>query len=96
MCIRDRNDTLLTFIDNTEEFVSEVFKQQRIKNEIIKNNLNIVYTPLPVSYTHLDIGAEGIDEEGEYVSLVKTDDEFKSEIIKYIDCLLYTSLIMEV
>lgn len=40
------NDTLLTFIDNTEEFVSEVFKQQRIKNEIIKNNLNIVYTPL--------------------------------------------------
>lgn len=40
------NDTLLTFIDNTEEFVSEVFKQQRIKNEIIKNDLNIVYTPL--------------------------------------------------
>lgn len=40
------NDTLLTFIDNTEEFVSEVYKQQRIKNEIIKNNLNIVYTPL--------------------------------------------------
>ena len=40
------NDTLLTFIDNTEEFVSEVFKQQRINNEIIKNNLNIVYTPL--------------------------------------------------
>lgn len=40
------NDTLLTFIDNTEEFVSEVFRQQRIKNEIIKNNLNIVYTPL--------------------------------------------------
>lgn len=40
------NDTLLTFIDNTEEFVSEVFKQQRINNETIKNNLNIVYTPL--------------------------------------------------
>lgn len=40
------NDTLLTFIDNTEEFVSEAFKQQRINNEIIKNNLNIVYTPL--------------------------------------------------
>lgn len=40
------NDTLLTFIDNTEEFVSEVFKQQRINNKIIKNNLNIVYTPL--------------------------------------------------
>lgn len=40
------NDTLLTFIDNTEEFVSEVYKQQRIKNEIIKNNLNVVYTPL--------------------------------------------------
>lgn len=40
------NDTLLTFIDNTEEFVSEVFKQQRINNGIIKNNLNIVYTPL--------------------------------------------------
>ena len=40
------NDTLLTFIDNTEEFVSEVYKQQRINNEIIKNNLNIVYTPL--------------------------------------------------
>ena len=39
------NDTLLTFIDNTEEFVSEVYKQQRIKNEIIKNNLNVVYTP---------------------------------------------------
>ncbi|WP_337524529.1 glycosyltransferase family 4 protein, partial [Holdemanella sp.] len=38
---------------------------------------------LPVITT--DIGAEGIDEEGEYVSLVKTDDEFKSEIIKYID-----------
>ena len=40
------NDTLLTFIDNTEEFVSEVYKQQRIKNEIIKNNYNVVYTPL--------------------------------------------------
>ena len=40
------NDTLLTFIDNTEEFVAEVFKQQRINNEIIKNNLKIVYTPL--------------------------------------------------
>lgn len=40
------NDTLFTFIDNTEEFVSEVYKQQRIKNEIIKNNLNVVYTPL--------------------------------------------------
>ena len=40
------NDTLLTFIDNTEKFVSEVYKQQRIKNEIIKNNLNVVYTPL--------------------------------------------------
>lgn len=40
------NDTLLTFIDNTEEFVSEVYKQQRIKNERIKNNLNVVYTPL--------------------------------------------------
>lgn len=40
------NDTLLTFIDNTEEFVSEVFKQQRITNEIIKNELNVVYTPL--------------------------------------------------
>lgn len=38
---------------------------------------------LPVITT--DIGAEGIDEEGEYVSLVKTDDEFRSEIIKYID-----------
>ena len=36
----------LLFIDNTEEFVSEAFKQQRINNEIIKNNLNIVYTPL--------------------------------------------------
>lgn len=38
---------------------------------------------LPVITT--SIGAEGIDEDGEYVSLAESDDEFKTLILKYID-----------
>lgn len=42
----DGNDQLLEIIDDTEQFLSEVFKQQRIKDENIKSKLSVVYTPL--------------------------------------------------
>ena len=40
------NDSLISIIDNTDVFVEEVFKQQRIEDREAKSNLNIVYTPL--------------------------------------------------
>ncbi len=47
-----------------EEYVSEVYKQQRIKNEIIKNNLNIVYTPVHSSGripVYIDLKRDGFN-----------------------------------
>lgn len=87
------NDTLLTFIDNTEEFVSEVFKQQRIKNEIIKNNLNIVYTPLhgsgrvPVSmilkrdgFNCVELVKEQANDDGNFSTVKSPNPEDKEAL----------------
>ena len=87
------NDTLLTFIDNTEEFVSEVFKQQRINNEIIKNNLNIVYTPLhgsgrvPVSmilkrdgFNCVELVKEQANDDGNFSTVKSPNPEDKEAL----------------
>ena len=87
------NDTLLTFIDNTEEFVSEVYKQQRINNEIIKNNLNIVYTPLhgsgrvPVSmilkrdgFNCVELVKEQANDDGNFSTVKSPNPEDKEAL----------------
>ena len=87
------NDTLLTFIDNTEEFVSEVYKQQRIKNEIIKNNLNVVYTPLhgsgriPVSmilkrdgFNCVELVKEQANDDGDFSTVKSPNPEDKEAL----------------
>lgn len=87
------NDTLLTFIDNTEEFVSEVFRQQRIKNEIIKNNLNVVYTPLhgsgrmPVSmilkkdgFNCVELVKEQANDDGNFSTVKSPNPEDKEAL----------------
>lgn len=87
------NDTLLTFIDNTEEFVSEVFRQQRINNKIIKNNLNIVYTPLhgsgrvPVSmilkrdgFNCVELVKEQVNDDGNFSTVKSPNPEDKEAL----------------
>ena len=87
------NDTLLTFIDNTEKFVSEVFRQQRIKNEIIKNNLNVVYTPLhgsgrmPVSmilkrdgFNCVELVKEQANDDGNFSTVKSPNPEDKEAL----------------
>lgn len=87
------NDTLLTFIDNTEEFVAEVFKQQRINNEIIKNNLKIVYTPLhgsgrvPVSmilkrdgFNCVELVKEQANDDGNFSTVKSPNPEDKEAL----------------
>lgn len=87
------NDTLLTFIDNTEEFVSEVYKQQRINNEIIKNNLNVVYTPLhgsgriPVSmilkkdgFNCVELVKEQANDDGNFSTVKSPNPEDKEAL----------------
>lgn len=87
------NDTLLTFIDNTEEFVAEVFRQQRIKNEIIKNNLNVVYTPLhgsgrmPVSmilkkdgFNCVELVKEQANDDGNFSTVKSPNPEDKEAL----------------
>lgn len=88
------NNSLVSIIDNTDAFVEEVFKQQRIKDREAKSNLNIVYTPLhgsgrvPVSkilemdgFTCVSLVDEQANDDGNFSTVKSPNPEDKDALI---------------
>lgn len=82
------NDSLISIIDVTDEFVGAVMKQTRYKNTAAKKELKIVYTPLhgtgniPVQkallldgFTQIDAVAEQVIADGDFPTVVSPNPE---------------------
>ena len=82
------NPDLITFCDETNEFVSSVLEQSRLDNGELKKNLKVIYTPLhgsgsiPVKealkrdgFTNVDPVSEQDNENGDFPTVVSPNPE---------------------
>ena len=87
------NNELINIVDTTEDFVNTVLEQSKITSKEIKQNLNLIYTPLhgtgrvPVckvlekdGFTNIKLVDEQADENGDFPTVISPNPEDKKAL----------------